>query len=127
MSGSQERSCRGRERLASRAGRASPPPSCSLRIAGGAPRGKVSRRVEALRNDMRMRLHGAPIEREKTGTERGKYQHSEYNGEPAEMGIDYVAERGVFSALRRDRRHAAQPGRAHAFASGAARRVGDCG
>lgn len=65
------------------------PPICWFRIAGGVPGGKVSWRIEALRNDLRMRLHGAPVERDKTGPERGKYQHPEYYGQPAEMGMDY--------------------------------------
>lgn len=66
-------------------------PPCWFRIAGGVPGGKVSWRVEAERNDLRMRLHGAPVEREKTGPERGKYQHPEYYGQPAELGMDYRA------------------------------------
>lgn len=65
------------------------PPTCSFRIAGGVAGGKVSWRVEAVRNDLRMRLHGAPVEREKTGPERGKYQHPEYYGQPPEKGMDY--------------------------------------
>ena len=67
-------------------------PVCSFRIAGGVPGGEVSWRVEAVRNDLRMRLHGAPVEREKAGSERGKYQHPEYYGLPAEMGVDFEAE-----------------------------------
>ena len=71
-----------------RAGPGVVPPICSFRIAGGAAGGKVSWRVEALRNDLRIRLHGAPVEREKTGPERGKYQHPEYYGQPPERGMD---------------------------------------
>lgn len=67
-------------------------PICSFRIAGGVPGGEVSWRVEAVRNDLRMRLHGAPVEREKVGPERGKYLHPEYYGQPPEMGIDFQAE-----------------------------------
>jgi len=73
------------------AGLGDAPPACSFRIAGGVPGGRVSWRVEAVRNDLRMRLHGAPVEREKTGPERGKYQHPEYYGQPPEMGMDYEA------------------------------------
>ena len=69
------------------------PPFCWFRIAGGVPSAKVSWEVKALRNDLRMRTHDAPVEREKTGAERGKYQHPEYYGQPAEMGMDYDAER----------------------------------
>lgn len=68
-------------------------PLCVFRIAGGAPGGEVCWRVEALRNDLRMRLHGAPVEAQKTGPERGKYQHPEYYGKPAEKGMDYDADR----------------------------------
>jgi hypothetical protein len=67
------------------------PPMCSFRIAGGVPGAKVSWEVKALRNDLRMRLHGAPVEREKTGPECGRYQHPEYYGQPAQMGMDYDA------------------------------------
>ena len=67
------------------------PPTCWFRIAGGAPGAKVSWEVKALRNDLRVRMHGAPVEREKTGLERGKYQHPEYYGRPPEMGMDYDA------------------------------------
>jgi hypothetical protein len=74
------------------AGKGVAPPTCTFRIAGGAPGGKVSWRVEAVRNDLRMRLHGAPVERDKTGSERGKYQHPEYYGQPREMGMDHDAE-----------------------------------
>lgn len=63
-------------------------PACWFRVAGGVPGGEVSWRVEAVRNDLRMRLHGAPVERDKTGAERGKYEHPEYYGLPLEMGMD---------------------------------------
>ena len=56
------------------------------------PGAKVSWEVKSLRNDLRMRLHGAPVEREKTGPERGKYQHPEYYGLGPEMGMDHGAE-----------------------------------
>ncbi len=69
------------------------PPICTFRIAGGVPGGRVSWRVEALRNDLRVRLHGAPVEREKVDLERGKYQHPEYYGRPADMGMDRRAPR----------------------------------
>jgi hypothetical protein len=68
------------------------PPLCTFRVAGGVPRAKVSWEVKALRNDLRMRLHGAPVEREKTGPERGKYQHPEYYGQPPERGLDFQPE-----------------------------------
>lgn len=67
------------------------PPTCSFRIGGGVPGGKVSWRVEAVRNDLRVRLHGAPVEREKAGPERGVYQHPEYYGQPPERGMEYLA------------------------------------
>jgi len=68
-----------------------PIPACSFRIAGGAPGGEVSWEVKAVRNDLRMRLHGAPVEREKAAPERGKYQHPEYYGQPPERGMDHHA------------------------------------
>ncbi|TWT43895.1 hypothetical protein RAS1_02950 [Phycisphaerae bacterium RAS1] len=71
------------------------PPLCAFRVAGGTAGGKVSWRVEALRNDLRNRLHGAPVEREKTGLERGKYQHPEFYGQPPQRGLDYAPERAL--------------------------------
>jgi hypothetical protein len=56
-----------------------------------------------VRNDLRMRLHGAPVEREKSGPERGKYQHPEYYGKPPELGADYRAEHDARRAQDRDR------------------------
>lgn len=72
-----------------RAGPGVAPPICSFRIAGGVRGAKVSWEVKALRNDLRMRLHGAPVQRDKTGPERGKYQHPGYYGQPAELGMDF--------------------------------------
>ncbi len=66
---------------------------CSFRIAGGAPGGEVSWRVEALRNDRWVQQRGAPVEVEKEGLEKGTYQHPELYGQPPEMGMDYEAER----------------------------------
>lgn len=73
------------------AGAASKPgeviPTCTFRIAGGAPGGSVSWRVEAARNDRWIQQLGAPVEVEKAGLERGLYQHPELYGQPAEMGL----------------------------------------
>ena len=60
---------------------------CSFVIAGGAPGGKVCWEVKAVRNDLWVRKNGAPVEVEKEGKERGKYQHPEPYGEPAEKGM----------------------------------------
>jgi hypothetical protein len=70
---------------------AEPGPRCTFRIAGGTAGGKVSWRVEAVRNDRRMRATGAPVEREKVGAERGTYQHPELYGQPPEFGINHEA------------------------------------
>jgi len=67
-------------------------PVCSFRVAGGAPGGKVSWRVEAVRNDRWVQQRGAPVEIEKQGLERGTYQHPELYGQPKEMGMDYRPE-----------------------------------
>lgn len=61
---------------------------CRFRIGGGVAGGRVSWEVKAVRNDLRMRLHGAPVEREKFGPERGKLQHPGYFGRPREDGMD---------------------------------------
>jgi hypothetical protein len=39
-----------------------PGPTCSFRVAGGVPGGRVSWRVEAVRSDAWVRTHGAPVE-----------------------------------------------------------------
>lgn len=59
-----------------------------FQVGGGRPNGKVYWRVEAVRNDVWMRTHGAPVEVEKDAVERGKYQHAELYAQPPEMGID---------------------------------------
>jgi hypothetical protein len=56
-------------------------------IAGGAAGGEVSWEVKAVRNDAWVRAYGAPVEQEKTGAERGTYQHPELYGQPAEKGV----------------------------------------
>jgi hypothetical protein len=62
-------------------------PVCSFRIAGGAAGAKVCWRVEAVRNDRWVRRHGAPVEVEKQGVERGTYQEPELYGKPPEKGM----------------------------------------
>ena len=62
-------------------------PACSFRIAGGAPGGKVSWRVDSVRNDRWVQKHGAPVETDKPASERGTYQHPDLFGEPAERGL----------------------------------------
>ena len=58
-------------------------------IAGGPAGMKVSWRVEAVRNDAYIRKYGAPVEIEKTESERGRYLHPELFGQPRHMGIYY--------------------------------------
>ena len=65
------------------------PSICSFRIAGGVPSAKVSWEVKALRNDVLVRTRGTSVERDKTGPERGRYQHPELYGQPRERGMDY--------------------------------------
>lgn len=72
-------------------GQAAPP--CWFKIAGGVPHAKVSWRVDAVRNDRWMRTHGAPVEIDKQGEERGTYQHPELFGQSAELGMDRATPR----------------------------------
>jgi hypothetical protein len=65
-----------------------PVPTVSFRIAGGAPGGKVSWRVDALRNDRWVQRYGAPTEAEKPGREKGKYQHPELYDQPPAMQMN---------------------------------------
>ena len=57
------------------------------------PNVKVSWEVKADRNDLRIKANRPTDEREKTGLEKGKYQHPEYYGLPKEMSMDYIPER----------------------------------
>jgi hypothetical protein len=70
-------------------------PACSFRIAGGAPGGRVSWRVDAVRNDRWMQLRGAPVEIEKPEHERGTYQHPELFGQPEERGTNHDPAAGL--------------------------------
>jgi len=55
------------------------------------PHVEVSWEVKGVRNDLWVRAHGAPVEAEKLGAERGTYQHPELYGKPKDMGLDYGA------------------------------------
>ncbi len=70
-----------------------PAPPCRFRIAGGAPGGEVSWRVEAVRNDLWVRRNGAPVEVDKQEPERGRYQHPELYGQPVERGMHHPSQR----------------------------------
>lgn len=48
---------------------------------------KVSWEIKAVRDDAWVRAYGAPVETEKTGEERGRYQHPELYGQPPELGL----------------------------------------
>ncbi len=67
-------------------------PICSFRIAGGAPGAKVSWEVKAVRNDLWVQTRAMPVEVEKQGIEKGKYQHPELYGQPPEKGMNYRLE-----------------------------------
>jgi len=71
--------------LAAKAAPGEPIPAASFRIAGGAPNAKVSWEVKAVRNDRWMQTHGAPVEQDKEGSERGRYQRPELYNQPATM------------------------------------------
>jgi hypothetical protein len=62
-------------------------------IRSSKPAIEVSWEVKAVRNDLWVRTYGAPVQVEKQGLERGKYQHPELYGLPEEMGINYRPER----------------------------------
>ncbi|MBW7906126.1 MAG: hypothetical protein LC135_16825 [Phycisphaerae bacterium] len=59
-----------------------------FRVAGGAPHGKVYWEVKAVRNDLWVRTHGAPVEVEKGPTERGRYDHPDLHQLPGRLGLD---------------------------------------
>jgi hypothetical protein len=60
-----------------------------FQVAGGVAGAKVSWRVSAVRNDLFVREHGAPVEQEKPVELRGKYLSPELYGMPAERGVAY--------------------------------------
>ncbi len=60
-----------------------------FRIRSNMPGVEVSWEVKSDRNDLRVRFSRPTDERQKTGLEKGKYQHPEYYGLPESMGMDY--------------------------------------
>jgi hypothetical protein len=73
------------------------------------PHVKVCWEVKAVRNDLYVRIAGAPVEVEKSEGERGKYQHPELYGQPPEMGINYRSELEHTARASRPARPAATP------------------
>lgn len=61
-----------------------------FQIRTSAPNVRVSWEVKADRNDDRVKVNRPTDIRQKTGAEKGTYQHPEYYGLPAESGIDYA-------------------------------------
>ena len=59
----------------------------SFTIAGGRQGLRVSWEVKAVRNDLWVRKHGAPIELDKPENERGRYEHPDLYGQPAERSV----------------------------------------
>ncbi len=62
-----------------------------FQISGGLSGGKVCWEVKGMRNDLFVRRYGAKVEVNKPEHERGKYQHPELYGKPAELAIHYRA------------------------------------
>lgn len=58
-----------------------------FKIRSSAPHTEVCWRIEAVRNDPWVRAYGAPTEVTKSSEQRGKYQHPELYGQPAEKAI----------------------------------------
>lgn len=61
-----------------------------FQIRTSAPNVKVSWEVKADRNDDRVKFNRPTDVREKTGAEKGTYQHPEYYGLPVELGVDHA-------------------------------------
>jgi hypothetical protein len=59
----------------------------SFRIAGGAPRGKVSWQVTGIRQDKWANANRIIVEEEKSGRDRGRYLHPELFGESEEKKV----------------------------------------
>jgi hypothetical protein len=60
-----------------------------FQIRTSAPNVEVSWRVEADRNDLYVRHYKPMVEVDKEPSERGRYQHPELYGEPAESSVTY--------------------------------------
>lgn len=61
-------------------------------IAGGVPGGRVSWRVEGVRNDRFVQRYGAPVEQVKEVGLRGRYLGPELYGQPLERGVQHSGE-----------------------------------
>jgi hypothetical protein len=60
-----------------------------FKIAGGKAGLKVSWQVTGIRHDAFAEAHRIPVEEEKAGNERGRYQHPELYGQPMEKALSY--------------------------------------
>ncbi len=63
-----------------------------FKIRTNQPRVKVSWEVKGVRNDLWVRKHGAPVELDKEGIERGTYQHPDLYGMPKERGLFFQSD-----------------------------------
>lgn len=61
-----------------------------FKIAGGVPNGEVCWEVKAVRNDRFVQRYGAPVEVDKSDSERNRYQHPDLYGEGRSMGVEPV-------------------------------------
>ncbi len=68
---------------ATAAASAIPSPPSPSQSPAAAPNAKVSWEVKALRNDRWVQKNGAPVEVEKSGPEKGTYQHPDLYNQPA--------------------------------------------
>ncbi len=69
-------------------------------IRTSAPGVEVFWEVKAVRNDLFVQKHGAPVEMDKVGPEQGKYQHPDLYGAPPEMGMKFQAPAKPMTAPR---------------------------
>jgi hypothetical protein len=61
-----------------------------FKIAGGKAGLKVSWQVTGIRQDAYAEAHRIPVEEQKTGAERGRYQHPELYGQPIDRALTYT-------------------------------------
>jgi hypothetical protein len=61
-----------------------------FRVAGGQPGLRVSWEIKAIRDDLYVRTHGAPVEMAKPEAMRGTYLHPELYGQPETLGEHYL-------------------------------------
>lgn len=71
-----------------------------FKIAGGAPKSKVSWQLTGIRQDPYAQAHRIPVEQDKSADERGTYLYPTEAGQPASLGLNYEMQQAAVESLR---------------------------